>query len=57
MIHDIPKWWDFLTYDGLKSDVNVATFAEERIRVKKQEAGKRAFNEAYYKFQANQYKA
>ena len=57
-IRDFPKWWSFLTYDGLKSHVNVSKglkhFAEERIRVGKEESGTSAFNEAYDKFQAKQ---
>ena len=61
MIRDFPKWWAFLTYDGFKSHVNVTeglkTFAEERIRVEKEEAGTSAFNQAYDKFQVNQDKA
>ena len=61
MISDLPKWWDLLTYDGFKSHVNVTEglefFAEERIRVGKEEAGTSAFNQAYDKFQANQDKA
>ena len=56
MIRDFPKWWAVLTYDGFKSHVNVTeglkTFAEERIRVGKEEAGTSAFNQAYDKFQA-----
>ena len=58
MIRDFPKWWAFLTYDGFKSHVNVTeglkNFAEERIRVGKEEAGTSAFNQAYDKFQTNQ---
>ena len=61
MIRDFPKWWAFLTYDGLKSHVNVTEclifFSEERIRVGKEEAGTSAFNQAYDKFKAKQYKA
>ena len=61
MIRDLPKWWAFLTYDGFKSYVNVTEslkkIAEERIRVGKEEAGTSAFNQAYDKFQAKQYKA
>ena len=61
MISDFPKWWALLTYDGFKSHVNVTEgleiFAEERIRVGKEEAGTIAFNQAYDKFQVNQYKA
>ena len=60
MIHDLPKWWAFLTYDGFKSHVNVTegleNFAEERIRVGNEEAGTSAFNQAYDKFQAKQEK-
>ena len=60
MIRDFPKWWAFLTYDGLKSHVNVTeglkNFAEERIRVGKEEAGTSAFNQFYDKFQVRQYK-
>ena len=61
MIRDFPKWWAFLTYDGFKSHVNVTeglkSFAEERIRVGKEEDGTSAFNQAYEKFQAKQDKA
>ena len=61
MIRDFPKWWSFLTYDGFKSHVNVTEglkfFAEERIRVGKEEAGTSTFSQAYDKFQAKQYKA
>ena len=61
MIHDFPKWWDFLTYDGFKYHVNftegLEKIAEERIRVGKEEAGTSAFNQAYDKFQAKQDKA
>ena len=61
MIYDFPKWWSFLTYDGLKSHVNITdafkSFAEESIKLGKEENGKRAFNQAYDKFQANQDKA
>ena len=61
MINDIPKWWSLLTYDGLKYHVNVTegleNFAEDRIRVGKEEAGTSNFNQAYDKLQANQEKA
>ena len=61
MIREFPKLWAFLTYGGFKSHVNVTEglkfFAEERIRVGKEEAGTSAFNQAYDKFQANQDKA
>ena len=61
MICDFPKWWSILTYDGFKSHVNVTdalgNFAEERIKVSKEEAGTSAFNQAYDKFQVNQDKA
>ena len=61
MIHEFPKWWAFLTYDGFKSHVNITeglkNFAEERIRVGKEEAGTSAFNRAYDKFQVNQDKS
>ena len=61
MIHDLPKWWDFLAYYGFKSHVNVTKglekFVEERIRVGKEEAGTSAFNQAYDIFQDNQGKA
>ena len=61
MIRDLPKWWTFLTYDGFKSHVNVTEgleiFADERIRVGKEEAGTSVFNQAYDKFQAKQDKA
>ena len=61
MIHDFPKWWPFLTYDGFKSHINFTEgleyFTEERIRVWKEEVGTSAFNQAYDKFQAKQDKA
>ena len=61
MIRDFPKWWAFLTYDVFKSHVNVTEglefFAEERIRVGKEEAGTSAFNQAYDKLQVKQDKA
>ena len=61
MIRDSPKWLAFLTYDGFKSHVNVTEgleiFAEESIRVGKEEAGTSAFNQAYDTFQAKQDKA
>ena len=56
MICDSPKWWSFITYDGLKYHVNVTDaldiFAYERIKVGKEEAGTSAFNQVYDKFQA-----
>ena len=61
MICDFQKWWAFFTYDGFKSRVNATEgpdkFVDERIGVGKEEAGTSAFNQAYDKFQANQYKA
>ena len=58
MIRDFPKWWDFLTYDVLKSHVNftegLEMFAEESIKVGKEEAGTSAFNKAYDKLQTKQ---
>ena len=58
---DLPKWWSFLIYDGLKSHVNVTDdpdfFAEEQIKVGKEEAGTSALNKVYDKFQAKQDKA
>ena len=61
IIRDFPKCWDFLTYDGFKSHVNVTEglncFSDERIRIGKEESGTRTFNQAYDKFQANQDKA
>ena len=55
MICDIPKWWSYLTYDGFKSHVNVSDalifFAEERIKVGKEEAGTSSFNKVYDKLQ------
>ena len=61
MIRDFPKWWAFLKYDGFKYHANVTEglnfFAEERIRVGKEEAGTSAFNQSYDKFQAKQDKA
>ena len=61
MIRYFPKWWAFLTSDGFKSHINVTeglkTFAEERIRVGKEEDGTSAFDQAYDSFQAKQDKA
>ena len=61
MINEFLNRWDFLTYDGFKSHVNVTEglekFAEERIRVGKEESGASAFNPAYNKFQEYQDKA
>ena len=61
MICDFPKWLAFLRYDGFESHDNVTEglkhFAEERIRVGKEESGTSAFNQAHYKFQAKQDKA
>ena len=61
MIHDFSKWWAFLTYYGFKYHgiftEGLKTNYEERIRIGKEEAGTKAFNQAYYKFQANQDKA
>ena len=61
MICDFPRWWAFLTYYGFKSHVHVTEglkkFAEERIKVGKEEAGTSAFNRVYDKLQANQDKA
>ena len=58
MIREFPKWWALLTYDVLKSHVNVTEglgkFAGERIRVGKEETGTSTFNQAYDKFQAKQ---
>ena len=61
MICYLPKWWSFLTYDGFKSHMNVTyslkTFAEERIKVGKEEAGTRTFNQAHDKLQEKQDKS
>ena len=61
MICDLPKCWTFLAYDGFKSHANVTEglkiFAEERIRVGKEEARTSSFNQAHDKFQAKQDKA
>ena len=61
MICDLPQCWEFLTYNGFKSHVNVTGnpnfLAGDRIRVGKEEAGTSAFNQAYDKFQAKQDKA
>ena len=58
MICDFPKWWSFLPYDGFKSHVTVTdalkTFADERIKVGKEESGTSALNQLYDKFQVNQ---
>ena len=61
MIFDFPKWWSLLAYDGFKSHVHVTDalniFAEERIRVGKEEAVTSALNQSYDKLQAKQDKA
>ena len=61
MIFDFPKCWSFLTYDGFKSHMNVTDalgiFAEEMIKVCKEEVGISDFNQSYDKFQANKDKA
>ena len=61
MIREFPKWWAFITYDGFKYHVNVIEglekYADERIRIGKEESGTNAFNQAYDKFLAKQYKA
>ena len=58
MIRDFPKWWAFLTYDVFKPHANVTEglekFAEERIRVGKEETGTRDLNQAYDKLQGKQ---
>ena len=55
MICDSPKGCSFLTYDGFKSHVNVTDalffFAEDRIKVGKEEAGTSAFNQEYDRLQ------
>ena len=61
MIRYFQKWWVLLTYDGFKPHVNVTEglniFAEDRIKVGKEEAGTSTLNQAYNKFQAKQDKA
>ena len=58
MIRGFPKWWAFLTYYGFKSHINVTegldVFAEEMIRVGKEEAGTNAINQSYDKLHVNQ---
>ena len=58
MIHDFPEWWAFITYDGFKYNIDVTrgiiVFAEERIKVGKEEAGKINFNQSYDKLEAKQ---
>ena len=60
MIFDFPKWWQFLTHYGFNYHANfidaLKMFSEERTKVVKEEAGTRDLNQAYDKFQANQYK-
>ena len=57
MIFDLPKWWKLLAYDDLKSHVKVIEgldfFAEERIKVGKEEDGTISFNQEYEEFQTN----
>ena len=56
MICDLPKCWVLLTYYGFKYHMNInevlKMFAEEMIKVGKEEAGTSNFNQAYDKFQA-----
>ena len=58
MICDFPRCWSFLIYNGFNYHVNVTDtfnlFAEERIKVGKNEAGTSALNQEYDKLQANQ---
>ena len=55
MMPDFPHWWQFLTYDGFKSDMNFTDglkyFAEDRIKVGKNKTKTRVFNQLYDKFQ------
>ena len=61
MIFYFPKCREFITYDRLKHYVNVTDalnfYAEERIKVIKEEAGTSAFNQSYDKFQVKQGKS
>ena len=56
-ISDLTEQWSFLTYDGFKSNVNVTEglyfFAEERIKVRKDDTGTSTFNQKYDKFWVN----
>ena len=58
IICDFPKWWEFPTYDGFNSRVNVNEglnfFEEGRINLGKEEAGTSAFNQPCDKFQSKQ---
>ena len=57
IIIDFPEWWEFLKYYGFKSHVNftegLKVFAEEGIKVGKEESGTSTFNQSYDKFKAN----
>ena len=57
----LPKVVAFITYGVFKSHINftegLELFLDERIRVGKEEAGTRTFNQSYGKFQAKQDKA
>ena len=56
VIRDHPDWQAFLTFDGFKSNVNVneslEIWAENKIRVGKEEAGTSHVNQAYDQQQA-----
>ena len=58
MICDFPEWWEFLAYDSFKYHMNftegLKVSAGDRIKVRKEKAGTRDFNQAYEKFQAKQ---
>ena len=57
MICDFYEWRAFLTYVGFKYHVNVIEgliiFAEERVKVGKEEAFKSNFNQVYDEIQEN----
>ena len=61
MICCFPKWWEFPKYYGFKYYTNVTErldiFAEERIKVLKEEDGTSSLNQEYDKLQENQDKS
>ena len=58
MISYFPDWWIFLTYDSFKSHLDVTEdldfFAENRIKVGKDDSGTNTFNQLYDYFQVKE---
>ena len=55
MICNLPYWWAFLSYDGFKSHMcvteGIKDFADNWIKVGKEESGTSYFNQAFDNFQ------